>query len=150
MARSRLSWLNLFSPLDNSGMTRKIHLAPRISAVLSKYFRKTLFAIRLILFHIATAFTAQLITAYSLAFAIGTPVIVFMTSRGNVKRCSFLPFIYWDVQPPSSISNIGVIPISRILLGVGTGVYLVSTFASVAEIVPTIKIGVYISMVVRI
>jgi predicted MFS family arabinose efflux permease len=54
------------------------------------------------------------------------------------------------VQPPSSISNIGVIPISRILLGVGTGVYLVSTFASVAEIVPTIKIGVYISMVVRI
>lgn len=99
---------------------------------------------------ISIAFAGQLITAYSLSFAIGTPILVSLTSRMGRRKVllgTLAVFImgcllsFWS-------SNISTLMVSRIILGVSSGVYIVAAFGAAAKIVPPEKIGSAISTIV--
>ncbi|REE78701.1 DHA1 family putative efflux transporter-like MFS transporter [Paenibacillus taihuensis] len=100
--------------------------------------------------HISIALAGQLITAYSLSFAIGTPVFVSLTSRMERKKVllgSLAIFILGSILSTAS-STIVLLMISRIILGISAGVYLVVTFGTVAKLVPADKLGGAISIIV--
>lgn len=100
--------------------------------------------------NISIAFAGQLITAYSLAFAIGTPILVSLTSRLGRRKVllgAMAAFImgcllsFWS-------TDISTLIASRIVLGVSSGVYIVAAFGAAAKIVPPEKIGSAISTIV--
>lgn len=92
---------------------------------------------------ISVALAGQLITAYSLAFAIGTPVLIALTSRIGRKKvliAALSVFILGCLVSFGS-SNYTMLLVSRMILGMSEGVYLVVTFSSVSKLVPAEKIG---------
>ncbi|MDQ0916708.1 MFS transporter [Paenibacillus sp. V4I5] len=100
--------------------------------------------------NISIALAGQLITAYSLAFAIGTPIIVSLTSRMGRRKVllgSLAVFILGCLVSFGS-SEISVLMVSRIILGVSAGVYLVVVFGAVAKLVPAEKLGSAIGTIV--
>ncbi|CAG7617858.1 Purine efflux pump PbuE [Paenibacillus allorhizosphaerae] len=100
--------------------------------------------------HISIAIAGQLITAYSVAFAVGTPIIVSLTSRLERKKVlagSLAAFILGCLVSFVS-TNISILMISRMMLGISSGVYLVVVFSSVAKLVPADKIGGAIGTVI--
>ncbi|MBU5443664.1 MFS transporter [Paenibacillus sp. MSJ-34] len=100
--------------------------------------------------HISLALAGQLITAYSLAFAIGTPILVALTSRLERKKvlvASLLLFMIGCVISSLS-SNIALFMVSRVITGIASGVYLVVTFGIAAKIVPPHKLGSAIGTIV--
>ncbi|MGO4268426.1 MFS transporter [Paenibacillus sp. TAF58] len=100
--------------------------------------------------NISIAVAGQLITAYSLAFAIGTPIVVSLTSRMGRRKVllgSMFVFILGCLASFGS-SEISVLMISRMILGVSAGVYLVVVFGAVAKLVPAEKLGSAIGTIV--
>jgi DHA1 family putative efflux transporter-like MFS transporter len=100
--------------------------------------------------NISIALAGQLITAYSLAFAIGTPIVVSLTSRMGRRKVllgSLAVFILGCLASYGS-SEISVLMVSRIILGVSAGVYLVVVFGAVAKLVPAEKLGSAIGTIV--
>lgn len=98
---------------------------------------------------ISIALAGQLITAYSLAFAIGTPVLVAVTSRMARKTLlvsSLVIFIIGSLASYAS-SDYAVLMVSRLILGVSAGVFTVVAISSVAKLVPADKIGRAIGMI---
>ncbi|TNJ64173.1 MFS transporter [Paenibacillus hemerocallicola] len=92
---------------------------------------------------ISIALAGQLITAYSLAFAIGTPILVSLTSRIGRKKVmlgSLAVFIAGCFVSYGS-ATVSLLMASRIILGVSSGVYLVVTLGAVAKLVPAEKLG---------
>ncbi|XEC96326.1 MFS transporter [Paenibacillus tarimensis] len=98
---------------------------------------------------ISIALAGQLITAYSLAFAIGTPILVALTSRMSRKKLlasSLGLFIigclvsYWS-------PGYAVLMVSRIILGASAGVFIVVAISSAAKLVPADKMGSAIAMI---
>ncbi|MEC0241063.1 MFS transporter [Paenibacillus dokdonensis] len=100
--------------------------------------------------HISIALAGQLITAYSLAFAIGTPILIFFTSRWERKKVLLLSLALFMLGCVDSFvyPHISFILVSRVLLGVSSGVYLVTAFGAAAKIVPFEKIGGAIGTIV--
>ncbi|MED4954888.1 MFS transporter [Paenibacillus macerans] len=99
---------------------------------------------------ISLALAGQLVTVYSLSFAIGTPVIISLTSRLSRKQMllvSLAVFIAGCLAAWMS-PNIAVLMLSRVILGVSSGVFLVVVFGAAAKIVPPDKIGSAIGTVV--
>lgn len=100
--------------------------------------------------HISTALAGQLITAYSLAFAIGTPIIVSFTSRMERKQVlvgSLAVFILGCLVSFAS-AQYATLMVSRMILGASSGVYLVVALGSVAKLVPADKMGGAIGTVI--
>ncbi|KZS44188.1 MFS transporter [Paenibacillus glucanolyticus] len=100
--------------------------------------------------HISLALAGQLITAYSLAFAIGTPFLVSLTSRINRKKVllgSLLLFIVGSLASYAS-SHVWLLMGSRIILGISSGVYLVAAMGTAAKLVPPDKLGRAIGTIV--
>lgn len=100
--------------------------------------------------NISIALAGQLITAYSLAFAIGTPIMVSLTShigRRKVLVGSLAVFILGCLASFGS-SNISILMVSRMILGISAGVYLVVAFGTVAKLVPAEKLGSAIGTIV--
>ncbi|MDR6879497.1 MFS transporter [Bacillus sp. 3255] len=100
--------------------------------------------------NISIAFAGQLITAYSLAFAIGTPLLVSLTSRMGRKKVligALAAFIMGCLLSFLS-SDIFTLIVSRLILGVSSGVYIVAAFGVAAKIAPPEKIGSAISTIV--
>ncbi|MFD0681243.1 MULTISPECIES: MFS transporter [unclassified Paenibacillus] len=96
------------------------------------------------------ALAGQLITAYSLAFAIGTPIIVSLTSRMGRRKVlvgSLAVFILGCIACSAS-SNLTILMASRMILGGSSGVYLVVAFGAAAKLVPAEKLGSAISTIV--
>jgi DHA1 family putative efflux transporter-like MFS transporter len=100
--------------------------------------------------HISLALAGQLVTVYSLSFAIGTPIVISLTARIGRKKMllgtlglfvvgSLLAFI-----SPSLL----LLMASRVLLGVSAGVYLVVAFGATARLVPPDKLGGAISTII--
>ncbi|WP_134686056.1 MFS transporter [Brevibacillus migulae] len=101
-------------------------------------------------FAISIALAGQLISTYSIAFAIGTPILVSLTSRmerRNVLIGSLMMFMLGCLVSFSS-SDISILMVSRVILGVSSGVYLVVAFGTVAKLVPPEKLGSAISTIV--
>ncbi|ANA78784.1 MFS transporter [Paenibacillus glucanolyticus] len=100
--------------------------------------------------HISLALAGQLITAYSLAFAIGTPFLVSLTSQINRKKVllgSLLLFIVGSLASYAS-SHVWLLMGSRIILGISSGVYLVAAMGTAAKLVPPDKLGRAIGTIV--
>jgi len=98
---------------------------------------------------ISIALAGQFVTAYSLAFAIGTPILVTLTSRmgrRNVLIGSLTAFIAGCAISFLSADFITLL-VSRILLGLGAGVYSVVAISSTARLVPPDKMGGAISVI---
>lgn len=100
--------------------------------------------------NVSIALAGQLITVYSLAFALGTPLIASLTSRMGRRKVlagSLAVFILGCLVSYGS-SDISSLMGSRIILGVSAGVYLVVAFGTVAKIVPAEKLGSAIGTIV--
>ncbi|MBU7318144.1 MFS transporter [Paenibacillus oleatilyticus] len=100
--------------------------------------------------NISLALAGQLITAYSLAFAIGTPVVVSVTARLGRRKVllgSLALFIVGCLISFGS-SNIVILMASRVILGVSAGVYLVVALGMAAKLVPREKLGSAIGTII--
>ncbi|MFD2611426.1 MFS transporter [Paenibacillus gansuensis] len=100
--------------------------------------------------NISVGLAGQLITFYSLAFAIGTPALVLMTSRMDRKRVllgslglylagSFIAF---------SSSGFAMAVVSRIVLGASSGLFLVTSFSVAPKLVAPEKLGGAIATII--
>jgi DHA1 family putative efflux transporter-like MFS transporter len=99
--------------------------------------------------HISIALAGQLITAFSLAFAIGTPIVVALTSRIDRKKLligSLAVFIVGSFFSFVS-STYTMLVVSRVIVGVSAGVYIVVAMGSITKLVPPEKLGSSISLI---
>lgn len=85
---------------------------------------------------IATA--GQLTTAYSLANAFGTPAFIMATTKMDRRRqlLTGLTILFLGMVLTFAFPGFTPLMLSRILLGVGSGIYNVSAFTIVAELAP--------------
>lgn len=100
--------------------------------------------------HVSIALAEQLITVYSLAFAIGTPVVVSLTARMGRKKLlllAMLVFIFGNLVSFVS-SSFSLLIVSRMILGASSGVLLVAAFSATAKMVPPEKIGSAIGTII--
>jgi DHA1 family putative efflux transporter-like MFS transporter len=90
---------------------------------------------------IATA--GQLITVFALANAIGTPIIMMATAKLDRRKQLLLALIILLVGIASTLALPGFIFLmaSRIILGVASGVFVVTAYAVVAELAPSGRQG---------
>ncbi|SFK76649.1 MFS transporter, DHA1 family, purine base/nucleoside efflux pump [Paenibacillus sp. 1_12] len=101
-------------------------------------------------FNISIALAGQLITVYSLSFALGTPLLISLTARMGRRKVlagSLVVFILGCLISFGS-AHIAVLMISRIILGVSSGVYLVSALGTAARIVRPDKLGSAIGTII--
>ncbi|RUS45052.1 MFS transporter [Cohnella sp. AR92] len=92
---------------------------------------------------VSVSLAGQLISTFSLAFAIGTPIVVALTSRlsrKNVLVGSLLVFALGNVVALFS-HTFGMLIASRVVLGTSSGVYAVVAIASLAKLVPPERTG---------
>jgi DHA1 family putative efflux transporter-like MFS transporter len=99
---------------------------------------------------ISIGLAGQLITVYSLAYAVGTPILVSLTSR--IRRKSLLVgslaiFILGCLASFGG-SNYTILMVSRVILGLSAGLFIVVALSSVAKLVPTDKTGSAIGTIV--
>lgn len=100
--------------------------------------------------HITIALAGQLITVYSLAFAIGTPIFVALTSRMGRKHVlvgALAAFILGCLLAVGS-TQYEMLLVSRLILGVSAGVYLVVAFGSAVKFIPAEKTGSAIGTII--
>ncbi|MDQ1914159.1 MFS transporter [Paenibacillus sp. GD4] len=100
--------------------------------------------------HTSIALAGQLISAYSIAFAIGTPVVVTITSRIDRRKVlvgALLVFIFGCLTSAASTTILQMM-VSRMILGVSAGVYLVVALGAVAKLVAPEKLGSAIGTIV--
>lgn len=99
---------------------------------------------------VSVAVAGQLITVYSLAFAIGTPIVISLTARMGRKKLlllAMLVFIFGNAVSFLSTS-FALLLASRIVLGASSGVLLVAAFSTAAKLVPPEKIGSAIGTII--
>ncbi|THF83474.1 MFS transporter [Cohnella fermenti] len=92
---------------------------------------------------ISVALAGQLISTYSLAFAIGTPIVIALTARMKRKRIlsgSLLLFLAGSAVAFLS-DTFAMLLASRIVLGLSSGVYAVVAIGSVARLMPPERTG---------
>ena len=92
---------------------------------------------------VSVAWAGQLITVYSLAFAIGTPIAISLTSRMRRKRLLLLAMLTFIAGNLIVLVNpsFALLLASRVVLGVSSGVLLVTSFSAAAKLVPPERIG---------
>ncbi|GIP38214.1 purine efflux pump PbuE [Paenibacillus sp. J31TS4] len=93
--------------------------------------------------NISLAAAGQLITVYSLSFAIATPLLIMMTSRVNRKSLlvgSLAVFIAGNAMSAFS-TNVVTLMVSRMLLGASSGIFLVVSLGIAAKLVPAEMLG---------
>ncbi|GKU24275.1 MFS transporter [Clostridium folliculivorans] len=80
----------------------------------------------------------QLGTAFSLAGAIGTPVIIMITAKmdGRKRLLMGLTAILLSTFSTVVLPGFGFLMVSRIVLGIGMGVYGISAYSIVAKLAP--------------
>jgi MFS transporter, DHA1 family, putative efflux transporter len=99
---------------------------------------------------VSVALAGQLVTVYSLGFAIGTPVVVSLTARMGRKKLLLLAMLSFIIGNLISFFSPGfdLLLASRLILGVSSGVLLVAAFSGAAKMVPPDKIGSAIGIIV--
>jgi len=99
---------------------------------------------------VSIAAAGQLITVFSLAFAFGTPVVMAATARVGRKKLMLGAlglFIVGNVIAVLS-PNYAVLMISRIVLALGTGVFVVASLTVASKLAPAGKQGSAIATLV--
>lgn len=93
--------------------------------------------------NISLSLAGQLITAYSLAFAIGTPIVVSVTSRMGRKEVVMGALALFVLGSMIAwMSDVYLIQfVARLILGLSAGIYSVVAVSSIAKLVPPEKMG---------
>ncbi|WP_199614590.1 MFS transporter [Paenibacillus alkalitolerans] len=99
---------------------------------------------------VSIALAGQLITVYSLAYAIGTPIVISMTYRMGRKKllAGALTLFIAGCLVSAVSADFTMLMAARVILGLSAGVFLVVSFSSVAKIVAPEKIGSAIGTVI--
>lgn len=100
--------------------------------------------------NISLAVAGQLITAYSLAFAIATPILISLTNRMKRKTLLLSALGVFIVGSAASALSHEVYSLmaARVLLGASSGVYLVVSFGIVSKLVAPSKLGSSIATII--
>jgi len=100
--------------------------------------------------HISVAWAGQLITVYSLSFAIGTPIVISLTARMKRKMLMLLAMLVFMIGSLVTLiaPSFAFLVISRIILGVSSGVLIVAAFSAAAKLVPPERIGSAIGTII--
>jgi DHA1 family putative efflux transporter-like MFS transporter len=87
---------------------------------------------------VSVSTAGQLTTAYSLAGAIGTPIVMMAAARVDRRRLQLLSLttIFVSMVMTFALPGFGFLIASRILFGIGFGVYGVSTYSIVTKMAP--------------
>ncbi|TFE27562.1 MFS transporter [Cohnella luojiensis] len=98
---------------------------------------------------ISIGLAGQLVTAYSLSFALGTPIFVAFTLRMGRRTLLVLSLIIFIIGSLVSFfsPNYAILMFSRVLLGLSAGVYTVSALGSAVKLVPADKMGSAIGII---
>ncbi|WP_276355647.1 MFS transporter [Cohnella caldifontis] len=93
--------------------------------------------------HISVALAGQLTSAYSLPYAIGTPLLVLATSRMDRKKLLAAALAVFVLGCAASFASrsFGVMIAARVILGLSAGVFSVAAVSSIAKLAPPGKIG---------
>ncbi|MEF2968427.1 MFS transporter [Paenibacillus sp. M1] len=99
---------------------------------------------------VTLAAAGQLVTVYSLSFAIGTPLIISLTARIDRKilLCGSLTLFLLGCLLAFVSSGIEALMISRVALGLASGVFQVVAFGAAAKMVPPEKVGSAVGTIV--
>jgi DHA1 family putative efflux transporter-like MFS transporter len=78
----------------------------------------------------------QLITVFALANAIGTPIFMVATAKLDRRKQLLLALaiIFLGIVSTLALSGFGFLMVSRIILGVGTGVFVVTAYSTAAKL----------------
>lgn len=101
-------------------------------------------------FHVSLATAGQLITLFSVVFAIGTPILVAVTARverKNLLVTSLFVFFLGNLIAYFS-HNIGMLLVSRIILALSIGIFQVVGIAMAPRLAPPSKQGGAIATVI--
>lgn len=92
---------------------------------------------------ISIALAGQLITVFSLAFAIGTPIVIALTSRIARKTMLVGSLVLFSAGSaiPLLSEQILTLYLSRVLVGLSAGVFTVVAFGAAAKLVPAERVG---------
>lgn len=100
--------------------------------------------------NVSLAMAGQMVTVYSLAFAIGTPIIVSLTARAGRKKLligALLGFVAGSLILFAS-RDIALALAARAVLGVSSGVYMVVAFGAASRLTPPERLGRAIGTIV--
>ncbi|MFB9330377.1 MFS transporter [Paenibacillus aurantiacus] len=99
--------------------------------------------------NLSVALAGQLVTAYSVAFAVGTPLLIAITSKRERKEILVGSLALFALGSALAFfsTSFAVLVVSRIVLGIAAGVYSVVALSSIAKLVPPGRIGSAVGMI---
>lgn len=85
---------------------------------------------------VSVATAGQLITVFALGNAIGTPIVMVATSKMDQRKQLLLALaiILLGVIGVIALPGFGLLMASRVLLGIGTGVFVVTAYGIAAKL----------------
>ncbi|WP_197226344.1 MFS transporter [Priestia megaterium] len=85
---------------------------------------------------VSVATTGQLITVFALGNAIGTPLVIVATSKMDQRKQLLLALaiILLGIIGVIALPGFGLLMASRVLLGIGTGVFVVTAYSIAAKL----------------
>lgn len=100
--------------------------------------------------HVSIGLAGQLTTAFSLSYAIGTPILVRLTSRVERRKVLIGSLLLFFVGCMASFesSQYTMLLVARMVTGLGAGVYTAIAMSSVAKLVPANKVGSAIGIII--
>jgi MFS transporter, DHA1 family, putative efflux transporter len=92
---------------------------------------------------VSVSTAGQLITAFSLANAIGTPLVMVATAKMDRRKQLLLALaiLLLGIVSTLVLPGFGFLMASRVVLGVGTGVFIVTAYSIAAKLAPTGRQG---------
>jgi len=87
---------------------------------------------------VSVSTAGQLITAFSLANAIGTPLVMVATAKMDRRKQLLLALaiLLLGIISTLALPGFGFLMASRVALGVGTGVFIVTAYSTAAKLAP--------------
>jgi DHA1 family putative efflux transporter-like MFS transporter len=87
---------------------------------------------------VSVSTAGQLITAFSLANAIGTPLVMVATAKMDRRKQLLLALaiLLLGIVSTLALPGFGFLMASRVVLGVGTGVFIVTAYSTAAKLAP--------------
>jgi MFS transporter, DHA1 family, putative efflux transporter len=87
---------------------------------------------------VSVSTAGQLIAAFALANAIGTPMVMVATAKMDQRKqlLTALAIIVLGIVSTIALPGFGFLIASRVVLGVGTGVFVVTAYAIAAKLAP--------------
>lgn len=100
--------------------------------------------------NISVAVAGQMVTVYSISYAIGAPLVVLFTSRWSRKKVLLSALSLFIVGNLLTIisTQLWLILIARAVLGVAGGVYMIVSLSVAARLVEPQKMGSAISVII--